>query len=217
MTKKIFSFLLICLMLLSTTALAFADTEETDPYKAILERYNALYDIDLVYEYVNPEQISIEEYEEIVKGIAVNERETLNYIESRENDVYVPHFELPGISTNSITTKKVTRTKEAYSIGGEESPLNKTAYEVTYTYYTKYDPSHSPTKWVVKKTDEKPIIEVKKSVGSKNSFSNKSFSTKYLDNQKTIGVTTKGTLTMTTTNVGVLKFPNVTVYAEFSY
>ena len=215
--KKIFLFLGVCLMLLSTTALTFADTENEDPYKAIVDKYNALYDVALVYDKVDLDNVSLENYEDTICALAKAERETLDYIALREKNLYVPAFDKPTISTQATTTKTVENEKSAYTVNNNE--LTAKSYKIKYKYYTKYNPSHTPTKWVAVKSGSTPTVRVPADNFASYGFTRSSFSTKYLDSQRIIGLTVKGTLRVNpySASQGSYTVSGITLYTEFGY
>lgn len=80
--KKIIGTMLVFILVFSYGVDAHAASEKT--YEDVLNAANEMYDLKLKYIEVDDTIISIEEYEKIVFDLAEQQRELLNYIESKE-------------------------------------------------------------------------------------------------------------------------------------
>lgn len=209
-TKKIISLVLICCIILSSGITVSAKEikkdkkKETNIYEQIVEEYNSIYDVSLQYIDVSPET-NVDEYRKFIEETAKGERDTLDYIESRDKDVSVlsdTNMISPDFAV-SATAYDITKTQPAISA----SFLASSSYKVkcTYTNYGTYlgNPRNVG-------------VSVKSSVLIGRYFTVSTWSSRSLDLGITLGVTTKGTLTEYSVSNGTSwTVSGVTVYAEF--
>lgn len=81
----------------------------------------------------------------------------------------------------------------------------------------KYNSSHSPTKWVAVKSGATPTVKIASDLYGAYGFTKTSFSTKYLDSQRTIGLTIKGTVKIQPFKGSSYSVSEITVYTEYAY
>lgn len=198
--KKFLSLLLICSIFFVGNMTANA--AERDLYEEIVNEYNEMYDISLEYVEVAP-NTNIDEYRDFIARIASEERATLDYIASVEarnimNSTITPH----NIITERSTVT-VTETKTASSA----SYVDASAYSVTCTFERYTNTIGNPTS--VSVTVDSSIIIMR-------GYSQSSWSYNRYDSLRTLGITSKGSVTEHFTISGTSNtVANVTVYAEF--
>ena len=131
--KKLISVVcLICSLFCISLSSAFA--AEKDCYEQVLNKVNEAYGTNLGYVKVNESEISLEDYTNLAKKIAADQRRLLDYLESKEN-------EMMDISENEAalySTITKTRTKPTWSF-----PSNIT---ITATYNV-YDGVRVSSAW----------------------------------------------------------------------
>jgi hypothetical protein len=120
--KKIIGTMLVFILVFSYGVDVHAASEKT--YEEVLIAANEVYDLDLTYIEVDDSMISVEKYEKIVFDVAKQQRELLNYIESKE-EYSVKSFN--EYAVRSGVSK--TRTKSAWNY----DPMFK--IRATYTDY----------------------------------------------------------------------------------
>lgn len=149
------------------------------------------------YNKVNSDEITLEEYRNMATELAVQQRETLDYIASRENDKVDLCEDLDlserRASTHSVTVTKsystwaqLTATYDCTSPNLVSNPRNVQGTATTYYIYS----------------------------GQRN-YTQQSWSYSRLDSGRTLGITSKGYTYSTITGGG--RIDNVTIYCEFSY
>ena len=74
--------------------------ENIDPYEKVIEDLNKEYDLDLGYNKVDPQEISLEDYTNMAVSLAKEQRETLNYIAMREAQA---ELEVEQIDPNNMS------------------------------------------------------------------------------------------------------------------
>ena len=185
-----------------TCGVAFADTQ--DQYEEILDKYNKKYNVAIEYIPVK-EYISLDKYEEIVKEVAKDERETQNYIEQiklLKKDVANPKIIEKGV------LKKKSKTVAAYNT----DYLSASAYLGTATYYIASDNKISS----VVSFSARYKNSIGNALGIMYEYACTSYTTNYYDAGKTLGITAKGNLTgRYSSGIGV-SFGNVTTQYMFT-
>lgn len=124
MYKKIVSLMLVVVLGITLNISAFAADNQND-YKEILNRINQEYKLNLGYVPVDENKISLMEYEEKTRALAIQQRELLDYIDSLQKCENSPATRATGDYV------KKTRTKDV-------SGMNGTLFSITATY-TVYD------------------------------------------------------------------------------
>lgn len=83
--KRMVSVLMAATLCMGLSLNVFAAEEAISPYETILNEVNEEYGLDLGYVEIDASKVTLEEYEEKTRELAAEQRELLDYIESREN------------------------------------------------------------------------------------------------------------------------------------
>lgn len=120
--KKFLSLLLITVLCFGGSMNVFAADTDVQ-YEEIFNQINDEYDLDLGYEPVDTEKVTLSEYEEFIREFAAQQRELLDYIESKET--------CEDSSLNAVSRANVvkTKTKDTWNFG------NTFSITATYTVY----------------------------------------------------------------------------------
>lgn len=199
--KKILTaaFAMVMAMGLSITAFA-AEQAEISSYESLLDSINEEYNLELGYVPVDS-SVSIEEYEATVRELAIQQRELLDYIDSKEATSVTPNLITSNL-LNATAASSVTKTKSK-PVWGYESLFNiKATYTVTNgsTIGKCSNASYSATAQGL-------LAGAYYSVTSGPTYN-------VIDSGKTSTVTYKGIFGYTNTLVLI---KNVTFYTEFYY
>lgn len=120
--KKFLSLMLVTVLCLGGSMNVFAADTDVQ-YEAIFNQINDEYNLDLGYEPVDTEKVTLSEYEEFIREFAAQQRELLDYIESKET--------CEDSSLNVVSRANVvkTKTKDTWNFG------NTFSITATYTVY----------------------------------------------------------------------------------
>lgn len=117
--------IMITVMGLSSSAFA-SEKVETDSYEAILDSINKEYNLNLGYVPVDA-SVNIEEYENIARKLAIQQRELLNYIALREaGSLSAPAYPSTAALASSVVK---TKTKPVWNFEGDFN------IQATYTVF----------------------------------------------------------------------------------
>lgn len=194
--KKILTLALTLVMAL-TISFSYQSTVSAacpndDAYRAILDSINEEYDLELGYCSVDPTVVSLSEYEETVRAVAVEQKEINDYIANREN------LDLPIVSTYASTTTTKTVSKDVLN--------NETLFQINATYDVNGVYVSNPRD-----------ISISRKLGAiLNEITYTPFpdypTIAYLDSHRTFSVTYYGVKVIGSTPINNVKF-----YAEFTY
>lgn len=206
--KKFLSLLLICSIFFvgNTTA----NAAEKDVYEQIVNEYNEMYDVSLEYVEADP-NTDINEYRDFIARVAREERATLDYIANAEarnsNQVFNSIIAPRGTVTNTVTATKTASTG---------TYLSASAYSVTCTYDCYTNTSTTPVYTVGNASSVS--VDVTSILTIRRYYTQDSWSSKRIDSGRTLGITSKGSVTEYFTASGTSNtVGNITVYAEFGW
>lgn len=131
MTKIIATiFVMVMSMGLSITAFAADETDNTSTYEEVLDSINEEYNLELGYVPVDS-SINLEEYEKTTRELAIQQRELLDYIDSKEATNFTPNIITSNLLNAKTASSSVTKTKSK-PVWGFESLFNiRATYTVT--------------------------------------------------------------------------------------
>lgn len=143
--KKIICFALAAVMLFnfSTTAVA-AEVSSNDRYVEVLSEINEEYGQELVLQNVDPSKISLEEFEVLMRDLAIQQKELKEYIANREEYIS-DRTNLNFARSSSKTVKKDCWNADSfymtatYDVNGTQisNPRNITiGTSIPFGYYT---------------------------------------------------------------------------------
>ena len=136
---------IICVLTLIMTVLGgginiFAATQ--DQYQMVWKELNAKYGMDLPLDYVNKDEISLDQFKVKAEEFIKHERDTENYIKERIDD-NIMESDVLNLSLNTRSTKSVTYKKDCKGLGQyfnvkakSSSIIYKTAANVANVYLT---------------------------------------------------------------------------------
>lgn len=120
--KRIISIVMTIVVVASIGVTTYANNDSTTKmYEQVLNNINTEYGLNLVFKGVNADNISLDEYEEQLRALASEQRDLLDYIESKD----IPSGRNNALESKSYVTK--TRTK---AVWGTYSQY----YRITATY-----------------------------------------------------------------------------------
>ena len=110
---------IICVLTLIMTVLGgginiFAATQ--DQYQMVWKELNAKYGMDLPLDYVNKDEISLDQFKVKAEEFIKHERDTENYIKERIDD-NIMESDVLNLSLNTRSTKSVTYKKDCKGLG----------------------------------------------------------------------------------------------------
>jgi hypothetical protein len=132
--RKVFQFIILALSIstfsligmgINHASAATFDQKEQLPYQQVLERVNSEYQLNLEFIPVDPNKGSVEEYEQVTRKVAKEQRELLNYIKMKT--VSKDNLRALSVTPNSGTSKTATK-----AVWGFE---NYFTIKATYTDY----------------------------------------------------------------------------------
>ncbi len=195
MKKFIPMMLIICLLLSSTKALA----AEIDPYEKILNEINIEYNLELEYVKVDSNKISVNEYERIVKKLAISQKETIEYINRR-----IKGNKENLLSSSLKSNDFISRAAASYSVTSTKIASGYGSATITANYL-----KNPNTGTIGNASNVSSYVET----GTHTySYIQKSWSSISLDRGETLGITTQGAMVFAGISIA-----NVTLYAEFYY
>lgn len=174
-------------------------SEIVDPYEVVLDDINEIYNLNLGYNKVNAEDMTLLQYEEIVTGLAKEQRLTLDYIASRINEQLFVDF----IRGSQFITPYAT----TYDINGHVYYSSWAELFATYTCYTGTQTVGNPRNVVGRATNSYTS-------SSGREYVQQSWSYTTLDLGETLAITTTG---YTVGLFGLGRIDNVIIYGEFYY
>lgn len=109
--KRMMSVLVAATLCMGVSLNVLAAEETISPYEAILNEVNEEYGLNLGYVEIDESKVTLVEYEEKTRELAAEQRELLDYIESREN--------CGGTFTEAAARASVvkTKTKPTWDLG----------------------------------------------------------------------------------------------------
>lgn len=113
--KKVFSFIFmtICVFMINFSALA--SSIQTSSYEAVFQDIITDYNLNLTFEGVNPDKISLLDYENAVRAIAIEQKATLDYMEQKLADNGLNDVDLTfGLSRSSVYRDVTKSTNTQY-------------------------------------------------------------------------------------------------------
>ena len=121
---KLVSSLLAVILILNCLCMSTLAATIPDPYHAILNAINKEYDLELGYVTVDPNTISVENYEKVTRETAEKQRTLLDRMTYRERRILAKPLsqEMMAASSSIIT---VTKTQNVWDLS---------AYQITLTY-----------------------------------------------------------------------------------
>lgn len=203
--KNIQRTLILTIILIFALGTISSSAQSDESYKDIVEKYNIMYDVNIGYVEVegNPD---IGEYEEFVKSVAQGEAETRAFIakritESEKASLFESKLDVPSMLMRASSTD-VTKTNTALSC----SAVTADICEVTCTYTTDGVTASNP---------RNVSASVDNTFFTMYNYTMNSWSYQYLDSNRTIGITTTGSLFVSSSLSTPYTLSNVTIYAEF--
>lgn len=116
--KKLLSLTLVLILLggLGGTTVSAA-SQEVSPYEEVLISINEEFDLDLGYIPVDESEVSLEEYEQTTRKLAIQQRELLDYIDMREKQSSNSETLMQSKDYTVLSTSTKTRTKDVWNYG----------------------------------------------------------------------------------------------------
>ncbi len=173
--------------------------ENIDPYEKVIEDLNKEYDLDLGYNKVDPQEISLEDYTNMAVSLAKEQRETLNYIAMREAQA---ELEVEQIDPNNMSRAS------SYTVTDTKYTDNWAMMTATYTC-TPGNPNLVSNPKNVKGSETGRYFQE-----TNRWYVQEDWSYKRLDAGRTLGITTTG---YTCTLGGLGRIDNVKIYCEFEF
>lgn len=176
--------------------------KEYDPYEEYLNQINQKYNLNLGYNKVNPEDISLEDYKKMVETLGKEQRETLDYIEFRKKSQ-------DNFLTSTLNSSNINLTSaSSYDVSDTKYYSSWAMISATYTCYPG-----TPNR----------VGNPRDVVGSETPqyfnntgrwYNQEDWEYKLLDGGRTLAITTTG---YTCTYGGIARIDNVIIYGEFYF
>jgi hypothetical protein len=184
-------------IILSVFSIFSVSAEEYDPYEDCLNQINEMYNLDLGYNKVNPDEISLEDYKLMVEQLGEEQRKTLDNMEERSKSA--------SVETSLNLAETITQRSSSYTISETKNYSSWAKISCTFTCY----PS---TQTVGNPTDVAGWATIFFTSQTGRRFYQESWDYVGLDQNETLAITIYGY----TNGLGG-KIDNVVIYGEFYY